>query len=669
MLERLKQEGLAPEWMDIEGYELVKKYLAYDELTPSDLYHRLAKTAANHLGMDFYSPLYEVFWRGYLSPSTPVATNFGAYRITETGEKKFRALPVSCFGLKPHNSIDGIFKTAHESAMLSKNGGGLGINLSDLIGESPVTAWGKLYDLTAKIVSQGGVRRGAAALYLRIDHPDIEAFLHAKDMLNGDPREKFDSNIAVIIPDSFIEQLKAGDAHAKKVFAKVLELRMKQGSPYIFFVDNANRQKGIDYEALGLDINTSQLCNEIALYCDELHTYVCVLSSVVASRYDEFKNRTWLINGQQWSVPMLGIAFLDAVTEEFIRLGNNLPGLENAVRFAEKSRALGLGLLGWHTLLQKHFLPFHSEEAYSLNEEIWQFMQKESVKASLILGEQLGIPEWCQTSKQRHTHLLAIAPTLANSVLSAAGSPSIEPIASNEYMYVGANGNYLRKNIQLEEHLENLGLNTPDVWALITADKGSVQCLGDKIAKASGNDLAYTERFLDVFKTAYEIDQQAIIKQAADRQKYICQGQSVNLFITHDANAQEVANFHIQAWKLGLKGLYYIRSTSPRSKPTTVEADKPVHTWHIETREGCPYCSKAKSLLRQLEKSFTETQVDTPPVSGITYPRIWMDSTLIGGYTELVEYFHLDTATEELQEDLSSVSCGLKEDECIACQG
>lgn len=671
MLEYMKKQGTAPQWMDVEGFELIKKYMGYKETTPSDVYHRLAKKAADYLGEDFYSPLYQCFWSGYLSPATPVATSYGAFYMDDDGKVKPRGLPVSCFGLKPSNSIDGIYSTAHEAAMLSKNGGGLGINISDLVGGSPVTAWAKLYDLTAKIVSQSGIRRGAVGLYLSIDHPDIEAFLHAKAMLEGDSREKLDCNIAVIIPDSFIERLKEGDSVARKLFAKVLELRMKQGSPYLFFVDNANRQKGIDYENLGLDINTSQLCNEISLYCDHEHTFVCVLSSLVASRYHNWRHRGWVIDGVEWSVPMLGIAFLDAVTEEFIQLGTGMPMLENAIRFAVKSRAVGLGLLGWHTFLQNQLIPFDSEDAYTYNFEIWSFIKEEAVTASKYLARKFGVPEWCEASQQRNTHLLAVAPTLANSVLSSAGSPSVEPIASNEYIYAGANGNYLRKNNQLQGCLKDLDLDTPEVWASITDNSGSIQHLKDVLMEKSNNPY-YVDLILEVFKTAYEINQEAIIKQAAQRQEMICQGQSINLFLPHDTDAQVVANLHIQAWKQGLKGLYYIRSTSPRTKPVTLEADRMVNNWHIETKESCPFCAKAKNLLKQQGLSYTElTELDLgnqPASKNLTYPRIWVNGEFIGGYEELVSYLGLDMATES--SSIEAVQCSLNpEDECLSCQG
>ena len=668
-LKSAKENGYAPNWMDDEAYEICIRYLADDEQTPADLYHRLARKAANYLGEEFYSPLYECFWRGFLSPATPVATNYGATRVNIDGKVVPKGLPISCYGLQPHNSINGIFSTAREAAIISKNGGGLGINLSDLVGQSPVTHWARIYDTTVQVVSQGGVRRGAVALYLDIEHPDILAFLHAKNTLEGDPRTKLDNNIAVIIKDSFMEKLRNGDQEAANVFSKVLELRMKKGSPYLFFVDTANKSRGADYDALDLKISTSQLCNEIALYCDNEHSFVCVLSSLIASRYHTFKYVTWEIEEEEWNVPMLGIAFLEAVTEGFLEIARDIPGMENAVRFTEKSRALGLGIAGWHRLLQKNLIPFDSTEAYELNEELWKYIKDNAVKASLLLGEKFGIPEWCQTSKQRHTHLLASAPTLANSVLSAAGSISVEPIASNKYTYVGVAGNATRYNTVLVEYLNALGLDTPDIWKSIVQHEGSIQHLRTEIEKACASlpeDSPYNgtntaETLLEVFKTAYEIDQKAIIQQAADRQKYICQGQSINLFIRHSADAQEVANLHFLAWSKGLKGLYYVRSTSPRIKSTTIEDDKPSSSWHLETLTNCTFCAKAKSLLAQQKISYTTTEVEIPE-QGPTYPRVYLNQEYIGGYTELAEYF---SDTEEPK--VCDISSKDQDGECTAC--
>lgn len=658
-----------PTWMDDEAISLTNKYMNYDETCALDLYKRLARTASGYLGEVFYEPILECLYKGWLSPATPVATNYGALK---EGSQKPRGLPVSCFGLKPHNSVDDIYKVAHEAAMLSKNGGGLGINLSDLIGDSPVTAWAKLYDLTAKIVSQGGIRRGAVALYLDVEHPDIEAFLHAKFMLEGDPREKLDCNIAIILPDSFMNKLISGDAYTSKVFAKILELRMKQGSPYLFFIDNANRQRGLDYTALDIFINTSQLCNEITLYCDYDHTYTCVLSSLVLSRWDEYRYKTWEIDGDEWTVTGLSIAFLDAVVESFIDLAVDIPGFEKAVNFTKKSRALGLGVLGWHRYLQQNNIPFSSPDAFRLNKEIFADIKQQAVKASKKLASMFGIPEWCEASRQRNTHLLAIAPTLATSVLSAGGSPGVEPIASNIYMYAGANGSYLRKNPCLINYLEMVGLNQDPIWDLIVADDGSVKLLAPFLEKA-GVDEEEIAEFMHLFQTAYEIDQNAVIDQAADRQVDVCQGQSINLYIPHDEEAPKIASYHIRAWKRGMKGLYYIRSTSPRTKAINLEEDKVVNSWHIETIEGCSYCGKAKSLFKQHGIVYTEQEI-LEPVSGVTYPRVYRNGDYIGGYSELDLYLNpLDALQKTSTDNAQAESCSMlvvdETDACMSCSG
>lgn len=689
-LNSLKEQNLAPEWMDEESLALVLKYCAEDEKSPLDLYTRLARTAATYLGEEFFLPLLDCLQKGWFSPATPVATNFGAMYTDKDGKLKPRGMPVSCFGAQPANSVDNIFTVAHELAMLSKNGGGLGVDLSKLVGDSCVTSWAKVYDITAQVVSQGGIRRGAIALYLNIEHPNIEAFLHSKDILEGDMRRKLDCNIAVIIPDSFMNKLRSKDKKAAELFSSILKLRMKYGSPYIYFIDNSRRGKGVDYEALNLDVPTSQLCAEITLNCDQDHTFVCILSSLVATRYLEYKDVKFSINGDIWTVPMLAIAFLDAVTESFITLSENIPGFDKARRFAIKSRALGLGVLGWHSLLQQCNYAFDSEEAYALNKEYFSYINKEAKKASQLLAKKFGVPEWCQASKQRNTHLIAIAPTLGNSVLAAAGSPGIDPICSNCYTYAGANGNYVRQNPNLHSDLAYLGLDTPEVWQKITEHNGSIQWMETELLeKCSTNtslhsiNLGFSEsipdphklvrKLLDLYKTAYEIDQYAVLKQAEERQPYICQAQSLNLYIPHDTPAQTIADLHIQAWKKGLKTLYYVRSTSPRTKAITLEQDTVVQRWHLVTKHGCSYCSAAKSLLRQLGQDFTEvdaTSVSVESKEKVTYPRIYLNDKYIGGYDDLLTHFNItsvddllltETTTEKLNEYPEIV--------CTGCDG
>lgn len=644
-LELLKQDGQAPMWMTEESYGTMSAGYLLPGETPNQLYFRIARAAAGYyekqMGTSFATELqdalYHALTNAYLSPSTPVAANFGC--PPDAG----RGLPVSCFGLKPKNSIDGIFNTAHEAAMLSKNGGGLGISLSDLDGISPVTHWARLYDVTADIVSQGNTRRGSVALYLDAGHKDIMAFLDAHDTTRGDQRQKLKCNIAIGISNEFMENLKAKSQWEVEVFTRILELRMRTGSPYIQFTDTINANRPIDYEKLGLFVSASQLCSEIMLYSDWLHTYTCVLASVNLATWPEWSQLRYRIGEFSISVFQLGILLLDAVCEEFILLSEDIAGMSNSRRFAIKSRALGLGALGLHTLYQKLNMPFNSQDAKSLNERVFKTMKSETTAMSKLLGQLLGVPEWCQASGQRNTHLMAIAPTLGNSVLCSAGSGGIEPIQSNYYVFDGAKGSWTRKNAVLEQILSKLGLNTTEVWQSIMEHDGSVQHI-----------LEMPEQYRNVFKTAREIDQLAIIEQAAARQKYIDQGQSLNLFISHDESPVNIWRYHIEAWKQGLFTLYYVRSNSPLSKfrSTTLQGDKDVRakTWLIVGRETCTYCRMAKTLLMQYGIEYEYREKSNGPV-----PEIYADGELVGGF-------------EDLKRELG-VSNNVVNDVCEACDG
>lgn len=597
-----------PAWMNAESITLANAYKQNDE-TITGMYERIALGVRSYLSpySGFARIWYDVEYallQGWLSPSTPVAANFN------TGSR----LPVSCFGLKPENSIHGIFTAMREAALLSKNGGGLGVCLDDLIGTSPVTHWARLFDLTAETVSQNNTRRGAVALYCDIEHRDINALLEAANTAKGDPRTKLMCNLAVSIGDSFIEKLKQGDAEANELFVKVLQLRLRFGGPYLQFTDNHNRQRPESYEKLGLKVSASQLCNEISLYSDAEHTYSCVLSSLNMAKFPQWANWTGKTG---LTVPMLGIFLLDAVCEEFIQRGSTIPGIENAVRSAVKGRPLGLGILGWHSYLQSQGIPFESEVAVMLAESTMALIREEAEKASYDLAIAFGSPEWCRVcdKPRRNTHLLAIAPTLGNSVLCNAGSPGVEPIATNYYVYDGPRGSFVRKNVQLEQVLEQYGKNDAETWASIGKAHGSVQHL----AWLTDNERA-------VFKTALELDQMSIINQAGARQKHIDQGQSINLFLRPDCNASVLGSLHIQAYLKGLKGLYYIRSTSPLNA-TTLADNKTIqqHSVVLETRHGCTYCELAKAELDTADVAYV-----TRPNASSPVPALYVDGELIG---------------------------------------
>lgn len=555
-LEELKQAGLAPEFLTSEGYDtLTKGYLLQGE-APIDMYKRVAKAAASYYEEPLRSTLEKRFfnniWNNWLALATPVASNMGTDR----------GLPISCYGQFMGDSVSDIFKTYHEAAMLTKNGGGVGTYVGKIRsrgaaikgnGKSEgVIPWLKVHEQTFQSVGQGGVRRGAVAVYLDADHGDIDEFIDIR-RANGDiSRRCLTNNFhhAVVYSDDFMNRALSGDKHAREVWEKGLKTRLETGEHYMMFGDNANNHLPDSYKKNGLKVNTSQLCSEIFLFNDEKHTFVCCLSSVNLARYDEWKNDPHFLKDC--------IYFLDAVMEEFIVKARKIEGFEKAVRFSEKSRALGLGALGWHTLLQSKLIPFDSYEAMKLNAEIFRNIDKPTLEASKELAALKGIPEWCIDT--RNTHRLAIAPTVSNSLISGGVSQGVEPIIANYYAQKTAKGSFVRKNPALQKLLTDKSLDTFEVWQQINKDGGSV------IGVKGLNDLEK-----EVFLTAREINQHAIIKQAAQRQRWIDQGQSINLFFTAPSSLNSddkkrlgkyIHEVHLEAWKQGLKSLYYLRGES-----------------------------------------------------------------------------------------------------------
>jgi ribonucleoside-diphosphate reductase alpha chain len=607
------------------------------------MFERVAKTAAKYLtktpGIE--EDIFEMFWRGFIGGASPVLSNFGANS----------GLPISCYSNHISDSVPSIYSHLKESAALSQHGGGVGTYFGDIRpagapissgGKSTgVVPWMRQFDQCASVVSQGGVRRGSFALYLPIDHPDLPEVLRSKDHSQGDPRDFIDSNIAVTITDEWVESLLKGDRDKQKIFGEVLKSRMVSGSPYIVFIDNANKANPECYTQRGLSVKLSNLCSEIFLHTDENHTFVCVLSSINLSRWEEWKDWKGTATGK--SVPELAVYLLDAVVEEFCHKADRLTSLGRAVRFARKSRALGLGTMGLHALYQSKRLPFTSKEARALNTEVHKFIKEKALIASREMAGAYGEPEWCQGTGLRHTHLMAIAPTKSNSVICGAGSEGIEPIDANYYVAKQAKGTFVRKNKYLVEHLEKIGRNTDETWESIMEFRGSVQHL----------------EFLDahtkeVFKTAREIDQFEIIRQASDRQGYVCQGQSVNLFVDPEATPEYLFKLHLSAWKGGLKSLYYLKSSSLLVKKKQPGAQKLAK---IVTKEECPYCSMAKSLLKSQGWAVEETpRADVPDSEWQwkTVPQIWLNGKHIGGYTELSS--HLGQGEKSYGE-------------CVACEG
>jgi ribonucleoside-diphosphate reductase alpha chain len=415
---------------------------------------------------------------------------------------------------------------------------------------------------------------------------------------------------------------------------------MISGSPYLVFIDNANRQNPECYTERGLSVKTSNLCSEIFLHTDEHHSFVCVLSSLNLARYDEYKNWTSPVSGR--TVPEIAVHLLDAVVGEFIRKAKDKVGLGRSVRFAEKSRALGLGTMGLHTLYQKRGYAFKSERARELNIESHKWIRERAEVASRELAKRFGEPEWCLGSGMRHTHLLAVAPTRTNSVISGAFSQGIEPIDSNYFVAKQAKGTYVRKNPVLEKIFCERGIDQ-SIWEQILEAKGSVQeidCL--------------TSEEKEVFKTAREIDQFELIKQASDRQQFICQGQSLNLFVDPESDAAYIMRLHLSAWKMGLKSLYYLKSSSLLTK-----RKNPVPT-QVVTKQDCPWCIRLKDLLRSEGINFVELSKEQAIQQNLwreefkTVPQLWINGEHVGGYTDYVKL-----KTEPTAETYA---------DCVACE-
>ena len=607
------------------------------------MFERVAKTAAKYLPLTpgIEQDVFEILWRGFIGGASPVLSNFGA----STG------LPISCYSNHISDSVPSIYSHLKESAALSQHGGGVGTYFGDIRpagapissgGKSTgVVPWMRQYDQCASVVSQGGVRRGSFALYLPIDHSDLLEVLRTKDHSQGDPRDFIDSNVAVTITDEWVESLLAGDIEKKKIFGEVLKSRMVSGSPYIIFIDNANRANPDCYTQRGLSVKLSNLCSEIFLHTDENHTFVCVLSSLNLSRWDEWKDWRGPATGK--SVPELAVYLLDAVVEEFCHKAERMTSMGRAVRFARKSRALGLGTMGLHALYQSKGLPFASPEARELNTTTHRFIKEQALKASKEMAATYGEPEWCQGTGLRHTHLMAIAPTKSNSVICGAGSEGIEPMEANYYVAKQAKGTFVRRNKYLEQYLEGIGKNTDETWESIMEFRGSVQHLDfiDNHAK-------------EVFKTAREIDQFELIRQASDRQPSICQGQSLNLYVDPESTPRYLFKLHLSAWKGGLKSLYYLKSSSLLVKRAQSAQAKVAR---IVTKQECPYCSMAKSLLKSQGWAVEETDRANVPDSDWvwkTVPQIWLNGQHVGGYAELAEKLGQGEKTYG---------------ECVACEG
>jgi ribonucleoside-diphosphate reductase alpha chain len=541
-----------PAWGDTEVYKktIGGGYLLAGE-SPYDAYKRVANTVARRLSRpELAETFFDYIWKGWLCLASPVLSNTGTDR----------GLPISCFGIDVADSIQDIGGKNLEMMLLAKHGGGVGIGINQIRpAGSKITGNGtsdgvvpfcKIYDSTILATNQGSVRRGAASVNINIEHGDFEEWLEIREPKGDVNRQSLNIHQCAVVGDKFMRRLEAGDADARKRWGKLLQKRKATGEPYILFKGNTNKVNPPAYKENGLKVHMTNICSEITLHTDESHSFVCCLSSLNLAKYEEWKD-TNLIYDATW--------FLDGVMEEFIQRAKGLRGFENSIRSAQKGRALGLGVLGWHTYLQENGIPFEGLPAQFETRKIFSQLKIESERASMDLAEAYGEPLWCSGTGMRNTHLRAVAPTVSNSKLSGNVSPGIEPWAANVFTEQSAKGTFIRKNPTLEQCLEDVGLNTSKIWNKILEDGGSVQDIKELDDLLIGN---YDVPFKDVFKTFKEINQLELVNQAGLRQQYIDQSVSLNLAFPSEATPKWMNKVHFDAWKKGVKTLYYTRTES-----------------------------------------------------------------------------------------------------------
>lgn len=563
-----------PIWANTETYvkTVSNGYLLKGE-TPKDAYWRVTTTVAKRLQKpEMASKFFDYIWKGWLNLATPVLSNTG----TERG------LPISCFGIDVGDSIDEIGTKNRELMLLAKHGGGVGIGVNMIRpagarinqnGTSDgVVPFIKIYDSAILATNQGSVRRGAASVNIDIEHGDFWEWLEIREPKGDVNRQSLNMHQAVIISDGFMQKVKDGDKEARKRWAAVLRKRRATGEPYIVYKGNINRANPDAYKQNGLKVYMTNICSEITLHTDENHSFVCCLSSVNLAKYDEWKD-TDLIYTATW--------FLDGVLEEFIQRAKYMRGFENSVRSAEKGRALGLGVLGWHTYLQERGIPFDSLPAQFETRKIFSQIKIESERASRDMAKEMGEPLWCVGTGMRNSHLRAIAPTVSNSKLAGNVSPGIEPWAANIFTEQTAKGTFIRKNPTLEGVLDKIKKNNKQTWDKILEDGGSVQGLewvNEYMVKIGEfgykpltlkqweelNDIQKSEyvQLGDVFKTFKEINQLELVRQAGVRQQYVDQAVSLNLAFPKEAEPKFINQVHLEAYEQGIKTLYYMRTES-----------------------------------------------------------------------------------------------------------
>lgn len=525
---------MAFEWLNDESQRFLSRGYLLPGQTAQERIRTIANKAEEYLGISgFANKFYEYMGRGYFSLSSPVWANYGIER----------GLPVSCFGSYIEDSMESILYSHAENGMLMKGGGGTSGYFGELRHRgAPIKNSGdsngavhfvQLFDTLANVVSQGNVRRGYFSAYLPIEHPDADEFLDIGT--EGNPIQGLTTGITV--SSEFMKRMTNGDKHARQIWAKVLKRRSEIGYPYILFTDNVNDGRPDVYKDKDMKIHASNMCSEIALPSTPDETFTCVLSSINLLHWDELKETD--------AIETLTM-FLDTVVTEFIKKTEGKKYYERAHNFAKRHRALGLGVLGWHSYLQSNMLPFESREAAQKNLEIAKTLKEKTHAASVRLAQMFGEPDMLKGYGRRNTTTLAIAPTKSSSTILGQVSQSIEPEFSNYYVKDLSKTKITVKNPYLKAYLQGRAKDVDEVWESIRLADGSVQHLDflDDNVKA-------------VFKTFAEINPYTIIDQASIRQEYIDQAQSLNLMIPPDMSVKELNALYMYAHTMGIKSLYY----------------------------------------------------------------------------------------------------------------
>ena len=556
-IDRSKDSNLT----DFGKATLTDRYLSENEAY-QDLFARVAATYADD---NLHAQrLYNYISKLWFMPATPVLSNAGTTR----------GLPISCFLNEASDSLDGIVNLWSENVWLASKGGGIGSYWGNLrsIGEkvgrvgktSGIIPFIKVMDSLTLAISQGSLRRGSAACYLPIDHPEIEEFIEMRRPTGGDPnRRALNLHHGVLVTDAFMRAVETdadwalkspydgtvqSTIKARNLWIRLLTARVETGEPYIVYIDTVNRMIPQHHKLAGLTVKTSNLCSEITLptgidkYGKD-RTAVCCLSSLNLENYDEWKDEPGFIEDI--------MRFLDNVLTDFI---NRAPdSFSDAKYSAMRERSVGLGVMGFHSYMQRHMIPLESVMAKVWNKKMFQLIDKEVNAASKKLAEERGpCPDAAEYGiNERFSNKTAIAPTASISIICGGASPGIEPVAANSYTHKTLSGSFNVRNKYLKKVLQKYNQDTNDVWSSITTNQGSVDHL---------DFLSQDEK--DVFKTAFEIDQRWLIDHSADRTPYISQAQSLNVFIPADIHKKDLHQIHYQAWKKGLKSLYYCRSKS-----------------------------------------------------------------------------------------------------------